>query len=66
MDGEEYIMDTSWLDIMVTELLLRDKSLQQIPGSGTSNIDYGFYTVEAKCGYFSCSDRELTCVVCIK
>ena len=50
-----------------TQYTCVDKSLEQIPGSGVSSDGYGFYTVEAKCGYFFlCSDKELTCVVCTK
>ena len=50
-----------------TQYTYVDKSLEQIQGSGANSNGYGFYTVEAKCGYFfPCSDKELTCVVCTK
>ena len=48
-----------------------DKSLEQIPGSGSSNDGYQFYTVEANndCGdnFLPCdATQSLTCVVCTK
>ena len=50
-----------------TQFTCIDKSVGQIPGSGTSTNGYLFYTVEAHCGHFiPCSDKELTCVVCTK
>ena len=43
------------------------KGLEQIPGSGGDVNGKLFYTVEAYFGHFiSCSDKELTCVVCTK
>ena len=42
-----------------------DKSLEQIPGSGSNQNPHLLYTVYAVCGhYFPCSSTELTCVVC--
>ncbi|XP_065908938.1 short-chain collagen C4-like [Dysidea avara] len=51
-----------------TQFTCIDKSLGVIPGSGaTNNGGHQFYTVEAACNYYhSCSDKELTCVVCTK
>ena len=50
-----------------TQYTCVDKSLEQIPGSGTNTNGYLFYTVEAHCGHFiPCSAKELTCVVCTK
>jgi len=42
-----------------------DKSLEQIPGSGSNSNGHLLYTIRAECGYFMpCSSTELTCVVC--
>ena len=42
-----------------------DKSLEQIPGSGSSNRGHEIRTVDTVCGhYFPCSSTEATCVVC--
>ena len=42
-----------------------DKSLEQIPGSGSNQNPHVLYTVYAVCGhYFPCSSTEMTCVVC--
>ena len=53
-----------------TQFTCMDKSLEQIPGSGTSGGGYLFYTVEANndCGtkFLPCDEKELTCVVCTK
>jgi len=62
-----YLMAGHYPHKAATQFTCVDKSLEQIPGSGTSTNGYLFYTVEAKCGYYiPCSDKELTCVVCIK
>ena len=43
-----------------------DKSLEQKPGSGADTNGKLSYTVEAHCDHFiPCSDKELTCVVCV-
>ena len=54
-----------------TQFTCVDKSLEQIPGSGSSNDGYQFYTVEANndCGdnFLPCdATQSLTCVVCTK
>ena len=42
-----------------------DKSLEQIPGSGGSQLGHRIRTVYTVCGYyFPCSSTEATCVVC--
>ena len=42
-----------------------DKSLEQIPGSGSNGNGHLLYTIYAVCGYhIPCSSTELTCVVC--
>ena len=50
-----------------TQFTCIDRTLEQIPGSGSDTNGKLFHTVEAHCGHFiPCSDKELTCVVCTK
>jgi len=42
-----------------------DKSLEQIPGSGSDTDGHRLFTIQAVCSHFiPCSATELTCVVC--
>ena len=50
-----------------TQFTCVDESLEQIPGSGADTDGYRLYTVEAYCHPgISCSEKEVTCVVCTK
>ena len=50
-----------------TQYTCMDKSLEQVPGSGSNTNGKLFFTVKAQCNHFiPCSDKELTCVVCTK
>ena len=61
-----YLMAGHHLQKAATQYTCVDKSLEQIPGSGTSTNGYRLYTVEAYCNFIPCSYKELTCVVCTK
>ena len=62
-----YLMAGHHLHKAATQYTCVDKSVEQIPRSGTSTDGYLFYTVEAFCGYrIPCSEKEVTCVVCTK
>ena len=62
-----YLMAGYYGHKAATQYTCVDKSLEQIPGSGTDTGGYLFFTVEAYCDHFiPCSDKELTCVVCTK
>ena len=76
LDGEENIMDTSWLDIIMIKLLPSSPVWirvwnRYVPGSGSNSVGYRLFTVEANndcCANFLPCDasQELTCVVCTK
>ena len=62
-----YLMAGATSNKAGTQYTCVDKSLEQIPGSGSNTNGYSLFTVEAKCDHFiPCSDKELTCVVCTK
>ena len=62
-----YLMAGHHLNKAATQYTCVDKSVEQIPRSGTKTKGYLFYTVEAICGYhIPCSEKEVTCVVCTK
>ena len=63
----DYLMAGHYTHKAATQFTCMDKSLEQVPGSGSSTNGKLFYTVEAQCDQFiPCSEKELTCVVCTK
>ena len=65
-----YLMAGSFSNKAATQFTCVDKSVEPIPGSGSSSNGYRLYTVEANndCGanFLPCNSYELTCVVCTK
>ena len=65
-----YLMAGLYSNKASTQFTCVDKSLEQVPGSGSNSNGYNFYTVELQyeCGsnFLPCSPYELTCVVCTK
>ena len=65
-----YLMAGNHRHKAATQFTCIDKSLEQVPGSGTHSIEYRFYTVEAqfecRANFLQCSPSELTCVICTK
>ena len=62
-----YLMAGYHTSKTATQYTCVDKSVEQIPASGSNINGYLFHVVEAHCGYFiPCIDKELTCVVCTK
>ena len=62
-----YLMAGYYGHKAATQFTCVDKSVEQIPGSGSGG-GYLMYTVEANydCNFLPCSSYELTCVVCTK
>ena len=65
-----YLMAGHYTHKAATQFTCVDKSVEPIPGSGSSDSGYQLYTVEANadCGakFIPCNPSELTCVVCTK
>jgi len=62
-----YLMAGHYNHKAATQFTCIDRTLEQIPGSGSNTDGKLFYTIEAHCNHFiPCSDKELTCVVCTK
>ena len=66
-----YLMAGHYNQAAATQFTCVDKSVEQIPGSGSASVGYHLYTVEVNndCGtnFLPCdSSQELSCVVCTK